>query len=145
VSSGTNTCVSWPSLLPSAGYEWYVEVSDGQLTTTGPVWTFTTPAQSITRANAVSVEETNPDWSQSNHGIQIYPNPATNRGFQIRINDLNTKKILVSIYDMNGKLYLQKQYGSANGIVVDHHLTPGMYMVKIVAENFIANRKLVIK
>jgi len=40
---------------------------------------------------------------------------------------------------------LQKQYGSANGIVVDHHLTPGMYMVKIVAENFIANRKLVIK
>jgi len=145
VSSGTNTCVSWPSLLPSAGYEWYVEVSDGQLTMTGPVWTFTTPAQSITRANAVSVEETNPDWSQSNHGIQIYPNPATNRGFQIRINDLNTKKILVSIYDMNGKLYLQKQYGSANGIVVDHHLTPGMYMVKIVAENFIANRKLVIK
>ena len=144
VTSGTNACLSWPNLLASSGYEWYVEVSDGQLTTTGPVWTFTTPAQSITMAN-VSVEGTNQDWSQSKHGIQIYPNPATDRSFQIRINDLNTKKILVSIYDMNGKLYLQKQYGSANGIVVDHHLTPGVYMVKIVAENFVANRKLVIK
>jgi hypothetical protein len=46
---------------------------------------------------------------------------------------------------MNGKLQLQKPYGSANGITVDHHLNPGMYIVKVVSDNFIANRKLVIK
>ena len=52
VTSGTNACLNWPNLLASSGYEWYVEVSDGQSTTTGPVWTFTTPAQSITKSNA---------------------------------------------------------------------------------------------
>jgi hypothetical protein len=83
--------------------------------------------------------------AQSKYKIQIYPNPATDRSFQIRINDLNTKKILVSIYDMNGKLHLQKQYGSANGVTVDHHLEPGVYIVKVVSENFTENRKLIIK
>jgi len=143
VASGTNACLSWPNLLPSSGYEWYVEVSDGQSTTTGPVWTFTTPAQAITKSNATSIEEAG--LLQSNHGIQIYPNPATDRSFQIHINDLNSKKILVSIYDMNGKLHLQKQYGSTNRITVDHHLDPGVYIVTVVGENFTDNRKLIIK
>lgn len=143
VPSGTNACLSWPNLLASSGYEWYVEVSDGQSTTTGPVWTFTTPAQSITKSNASSIEERG--LSPSKYGIQIYPNPATDRSFQIRIKDLNTKKIFVSIYDMNGKLHLQKQYGGANDITVDHHLNPGVYIVKIVSENFTENRKLVIQ
>jgi hypothetical protein len=58
---------------------------------------------------------------------------------------LNAKKILVSIYDMNGKLSLQKQYGSSNGIVVDHHLNPGVYIVRIVSDNFTENKKLIIK
>jgi len=128
--------------LPSSGYEWYVEISDGQSTTAGPVWTFTTPAQAITKSNAPAIEA---GLLQSNHGIQIYPNPATGRSFQVHINDLNSKKVLVSIYDMNGKLHMQKQYGSTNSITVDHHLDPGVYIVKVVAENFTENRKLVIK
>jgi hypothetical protein len=143
VTSGTNACLSWPNLLPSSGYEWYVEVSDGQSTITGPVWTFTTPAQSIT--STISIEETDQRLSQLKYRVQLYPNPATDRSFQIRINDLNTNKIFVSIYDMNGKLHLQKQYGSANNLVVDHHLDPGVYIVKIVSENFTENKKLVIK
>jgi hypothetical protein len=46
---------------------------------------------------------------------------------------------------MNGKLYLQKQYGSTNGIIIDDHLNPGVYIVKVVSDNFTENRKLVIK
>jgi len=141
VTSVTMACFNWPNLLPSSGYEWYVEVSDGQSTTTGPVWTFTTPAQTITKSNVV--EEA--DQTRSKYGIQIYPNPAPSNGFQIRINDVNTKKILVSIYDMNGKLYLQSQYGGTKNILVDHHLTAGVYVVKIVTDSFTENRKLVIK
>jgi len=42
VNSGTNACVSWPSLEANADYEWYAEVFDGQNTTKGPTWSFTT-------------------------------------------------------------------------------------------------------
>ena len=41
--SGTSNCVNWPGLLETTQYEWYAEVSDGENTTTGPLWTFTTP------------------------------------------------------------------------------------------------------
>lgn len=43
VPSGTQTCINWPSLDTASEYEWYVEVSDGVSTTTGPIWTFRTP------------------------------------------------------------------------------------------------------
>ncbi|MEQ1678881.1 MAG: metallophosphoesterase, partial [Chitinophagaceae bacterium] len=41
VASGSVSCMNWPSLAQFTDYEWYVEVSDGENTTTGPVWTFT--------------------------------------------------------------------------------------------------------
>ncbi len=41
--SGTSNCVNWPGLLETTQYEWYAEVSDGENTTIGPLWTFTTP------------------------------------------------------------------------------------------------------
>jgi hypothetical protein len=45
-NSGSNACISWPSLESNAEYEWYIEVYDGQSTTTGPVWWFTTDQNS---------------------------------------------------------------------------------------------------
>ncbi len=42
ISSGSNASISWPGREADTEYEWYVEVSDGSRTTTGPVWTFTT-------------------------------------------------------------------------------------------------------
>ncbi len=44
VPSGSVACMNWPSLDEFTDYEWYVEVSNGATTTTGPIWTFTTPA-----------------------------------------------------------------------------------------------------
>ena len=41
--SGTSNCVNWPGLLETTEYEWYAEVYDGENTTIGPLWTFTTP------------------------------------------------------------------------------------------------------
>lgn len=41
VASGSTTSAAWPGLTPGTQYQWYVTVSDGQATTTGPVWTFT--------------------------------------------------------------------------------------------------------
>jgi hypothetical protein len=42
VPSGSDAFLTWPGLTPGAEYEWYVEVSDGTTTTTGPDWTFVT-------------------------------------------------------------------------------------------------------
>src|SRR6185503_10151304 len=44
VASGSNTTTTWPSLDSGQQYEWYVTVSDGNATTTGPTWTFRTAA-----------------------------------------------------------------------------------------------------
>jgi hypothetical protein len=43
VSSGSQACVVWPSLDQGSDYEWYVEISDGENITTGPIWTFSVP------------------------------------------------------------------------------------------------------
>jgi hypothetical protein len=42
VASGATASTVWSSLLANTTYEWYVTVSDGTTTTTGPVWQFTT-------------------------------------------------------------------------------------------------------
>ena len=43
-NSGSNSCINWPSLDNDTEYEWYVTVSDGTNTVTGPTWSFTTGA-----------------------------------------------------------------------------------------------------
>ncbi len=42
VPSGTTSTAGWPGLNEATSYEWYVTVSDGESTTTGPVWNFST-------------------------------------------------------------------------------------------------------
>ncbi len=42
VPSGSTASCVWPGLSPGATYEWYVTVSNGSQTTTGPVWRFAT-------------------------------------------------------------------------------------------------------
>ncbi len=56
VASGSNACILWPSLDQFTEYEWYVEISDGVNTTTGPVWTFTTPANSPLPVNIIQFD-----------------------------------------------------------------------------------------
>lgn len=46
VASGSNICINWPNLEQSTVYEWYVEATDGENTTVGPLWSFTTPVNS---------------------------------------------------------------------------------------------------
>ncbi len=42
VANSANASTTWPELLENTEYEWYATVSDGLLSTTGPVWSFTT-------------------------------------------------------------------------------------------------------
>jgi len=61
VASGGAGSLPWPGRDPLTAYEWYVTVSDGEFTTTGPTWTFTTgsgdapqPVTNLTAAPMVS-------------------------------------------------------------------------------------------
>jgi hypothetical protein len=47
VASGSNATLMWNSLAPNTTYEWYVTVSDGSSTTTGPTWRFTTAPDNV--------------------------------------------------------------------------------------------------
>ncbi len=42
MASGGNASFTWTGLSSTTEYEWYVDVSDGELTTTGATWSFTT-------------------------------------------------------------------------------------------------------
>ncbi len=42
VPSGSNSSMAWNNLGAGQTFEWYVTVSDGEFTTTGPTWTFHT-------------------------------------------------------------------------------------------------------
>ena len=47
ISSGSESTATWPGLAASTEYEWYVTVSDGMKTTTGPMWSFTTAPPNV--------------------------------------------------------------------------------------------------
>ena len=42
VASGGHATIDWPGRATGTEYEWYVDVNDGSLTTSGPTWSFTT-------------------------------------------------------------------------------------------------------
>jgi probable HAF family extracellular repeat protein len=48
VTSGANNYKAWPDLFSGTTYQWYVTANDGTLTTTSPIWTFTTKPYDIT-------------------------------------------------------------------------------------------------
>ena len=59
IPSGTTPCHTWTNLLYSSGYEWNMELYDGQNITIGPVWSFTTPVDPlpVTLIDFFAVEE----------------------------------------------------------------------------------------
>lgn len=46
VASGGNASVIWSGLKEGTEYEWYVDITDGSKTTTGPTWNFPPPVKS---------------------------------------------------------------------------------------------------
>lgn len=227
VSSGSQTCINWPSLDQFTDYEWYVEIFDGVNTTTGPVWTFTTPANSplpVSLINFTAKAENNekvkiswtttyernnshfevqrskdgityntiaivPGNNNSNtlhdyslydnqphkgvsfyrlkqvdndqqfsysgiarvnisdaiNGIEIYPNPSSGNSFMVGLKDNIPGLVTIKIYDITGRLQMQQQFTNTQNIAVNHHLSPGIYMINVVAEGLNENRKLIIE
>ncbi len=86
VENGANASVTWPGLDPSQQYEWYTTVSDGNLTTTGTVWSFTTTdgvAYTLSvDSNGNGSVTLNPAGSNYAPGTQVTMTPTPQTGNQ---------------------------------------------------------------
>jgi hypothetical protein len=54
-AAGGTAAFTWPGLAPGANYEWFVTVSDGATTVTGPVWRFSTAPTNVTLVSTGAV------------------------------------------------------------------------------------------
>jgi hypothetical protein len=74
-------------------------------------------------------------------GLNIYPNPVSNGKIYIT-STLNFAKE-VNIYDVLGKKVVSRKLIGKELNITD--LKPGVYILKIVENNFSATRKLVVR
>jgi hypothetical protein len=109
VASGGTAALPWPGLAALAGYEWYVTVSDGHNTVTGPVWSFTTGT------GASSVDDGRlPNVSTLFGAVPNPFNPQTTLSFDVA----RAGRVSLKIYGVDGRLV---------ATVVDGFLEPGHY------------------
>ena len=75
--------------------------------------------------------------------INLFPNP--NKGsFTINLKALNPLKTLIEVYSINGQLIYSKKAEDTNQ-TVNLNAATGVYLVKIVSENKIINKKIIIQ
>lgn len=103
VASGSNSTATWANLTSGAEYEWYATVSDGQVTTTGPVWRFTTG----TPNSAPSV--TNPGSQTSAEGAAV--------SLQIQATDPDSSTLTYSASGLPSGLSIHASTGLISGTV----------------------------
>jgi hypothetical protein len=146
VPSGTNQCMSWPSLEQNADYEWYAEVSDGENTVTSPVWSFTTNISGphSMKNNAMTVAPQS-KLNPSKESFVIYPNPNNINKLTISFKEKIKGKVSVQIFSMMGNLVLEKNFVNIdNAVSFEHHLPNGTYTVLVQTEKGREVRKIVV-
>jgi len=97
VPSGSTASYLWPGLASGATYEWYVAVSNGSQTTTGPVWRFATAPVSPAWTNLAPILN---DFAH--HTMPV--NTSASISFTIGDPDTNPTNVTVNAYSSNGTL-----------------------------------------
>lgn len=132
VASGNNVCVNWPSLEQNTDYEWYAEVFDGQSTTTGPAWSFTTNSTAQNKVNNNSVHIADIAESPSDHLFTLYPNPNYTHELTLKLNSRPKEAVLVEVMDVSGHLQIKKEFKNVGmTIALKHKLAAGTYIIKM--------------
>lgn len=151
VSSGSNPCISWPSLEANSNYEWYVDVSDGENKITSPIWSFTATQSSnliSTNKNTLKSQQflfSKSAQSSSKESFTLYPNPNNTHQVTISFNEEVRGKVSIEIMNMLGNVLLQKTVMNAgNKINFYHNLSPGTYTVLVQMQDRREVRKLIV-
>ncbi|MDD2637239.1 MAG: T9SS type A sorting domain-containing protein, partial [Bacteroidales bacterium] len=75
--------------------------------------------------------------------LAVYPNPASNI-VTIEFDNNNNTDYTIEIFDMSGRLVIQKVSCDYQNYLNIENLTNGLYMVRIIYENFSYQNKLII-
>jgi len=72
--------------------------------------------------------------------IQLYPNPATDR---VYVDSKETKKVQMQVYNIIGECVLQRELKGGINEIDMSKLSNGIFMIRIIGENWEAKRKLI--
>ncbi|MCX6274177.1 MAG: T9SS type A sorting domain-containing protein [Bacteroidetes bacterium] len=142
VASGSTTTFPYSGLSPNTCYQWYVTVSDGESTVTGPVWTFTTGTTPMPFANMRESEDLT---TVERKDFILYPNPSEDGLFNILFAD-DYKNAGLTVTNAIGEIIVNDKLSESNLQQLDlTYLKPGIYFLSV--ENSVVKemRKLVIR
>jgi len=134
-------------------YNWYYffgsntgigGITDGQLNITGEFYRdLDSPApsyvQEVYPQGALGVNDV-----EANHNILVYPNPAKAAFINIGYGQLSlSEDTVIQIYDTSGKIIIENK-GAVNQVDISS-LSSGLYLLKVVSEQFNETRKIIIE
>ncbi len=147
LTPGSKACVSWPSLEQNAAYEWYATISDGERTTTGPTWWFTTKAATTNTASSNRAEPQTQKFSQPplKRLFTVYPNPNGTNRVTVSFPEEVSGQVTVAVFDVKSNLQLKRSYRNpGNRISFSHNLPSGTYLILVKAENSETSQKFIV-
>lgn len=118
IGSGSEASITWNDLESGTEYEWYVTVSNGENTVTGPVWSFTTAPQSVWTGEAGT------SWANpGNWAGDLYPGTTNNVSIPDVANDPEIGPTMtVDCHDLiilsGGRLAIQATDESSGSLIV---------------------------
>jgi len=121
VTNGSDASLDWTDLSADKTYDWYVEVSDGSRTTTGPVWSFTTPP-----VVGLTLEIVNDTWGD----VVLDPEPSDPNLLEYPIDT----EVTLTAVPIEGKAFRQWTIydpcypGDANYAVIDANTSTTLAM-----------------
>lgn len=81
----------------------------------------------------------------NSNAVDMYPNPVNAGLFTINLLKNVEGNIEVMVYDLLGRLQLKQQFSDKNTLTIIHHLSAGLYTVKITAKEFVESKHLVVQ
>jgi hypothetical protein len=141
VPSGAGAAFVWSGLTPNTEYEWYATVNDGNVTTAGPIWSFTT-------SSTVGVEEAQvaeialapiaPNPSRGHADIAFALPMAT--PVKLSIVDIQGREVAVLA---NGIFAAGRHSVSWDGRAAGGGMRSGLYLVRLQTPGRTDVRKLI--
>jgi len=89
-------------------------------------------------------ESERPTGADITSDVVIYPNPSYGGMFSVTLPE-NMKNSIVNIFDNNGRLIFEKVVNDNGTLNMDTKLKTGIYLVKIMSEELIINKKLIVR
>ncbi|MBK6938060.1 MAG: T9SS type A sorting domain-containing protein [Chitinophagaceae bacterium] len=95
------------------------------------------------RATLSRVERVN--ISDTKNLVEVFPNPVSGNNFTIKLlKDINGT-VDVRVFDIKGGLQIHQQYSNSNFITINHHLTPGLYTIKVTTNEMTEVIKIIVQ